>query len=142
MPTSLLIEFGCSIGGPNIIPLFSLRSFFLKNLWCSNNEVPKIPTEFINSADRNLLRVLGRGVVGLIGRKLGGHTIRAVAECFKQDPVPITQGVKKVGAKLREESDFKQAVEKIERTLTKKRDKKILNSLCLTPFTIFDCGGR
>ena len=53
---------------------------------------------------------LGRGVVGLIGRKLGGHTIRAVAEHFNRDPVAITQDVKKVEAKLREESDFKQAI--------------------------------
>ena len=69
---------------------------------------------------------LGRGVVGLIGRKLGGHTIRAVAEHFNRDPVAITQGVKKVEAKLREESDFKQAIEKIEKILTKKREKKYL----------------
>ena len=104
--------------------------------------VLKIPTEFINSADRNRLREHGRRVVGLIGRKLGGHTIRAVAEYFRQGPVPITQGVKKVGVKLREESDFKQAVEKIEKTLTKKRNKKYLIPYALTPFTIFDCGGR
>jgi chromosomal replication initiation ATPase DnaA len=88
--------------------------------------VLKIPTEFINSADRNRLGALGRGVVGLIGRKLGGHTIKAVAEHFNRDPVAITQGVKKVETKLREESDFKQAIEKIEKGLTKKRQKKYL----------------
>ena len=86
----------------------------------------KIPIEFINSADRNRLGALGRGVVGLIGRKLGGHTIRAVAEHFNRDPVAITQGVKKVEAKLREESDSKQAIEKIEKTLSTKREKKYL----------------
>ena len=86
----------------------------------------RIPTEFINSADRNRLGALGRGVVGLIGRKLGGHTIRAVAEYFKRDSVAIIQGVKKVGAKLREESDFKKAIEKIEKKLIKKREKKYL----------------
>ena len=96
--------------------------------------VLKIPTEFINSAGRNRLREHGRGVVGLIGRKLGGHTIRTVAEYFRQDPVPITQGVKKVGVKLREEIDFKQAVEKIEKTLTKKREKEHLITYALTPF--------
>jgi REP element-mobilizing transposase RayT len=90
--------------------------------------VLKIPTEFINSADRNRLGALGRGVVGLIGRKLGGHTIKAVAEHFNRDPVAITQGVKKVETKLREESDFKQAIEKIEKGLTKKRQKKYLNT--------------
>ncbi|MDB4444249.1 hypothetical protein N9174_02805 [bacterium] len=55
---------------------------------------------------------LGRRVVGLIGRKLGGHTIRAVAKHFSRDPVAITQGVKKVEEKLREESDFRQVIEK------------------------------
>jgi len=88
--------------------------------------VLKIPTEFINSADRNRLGALGRGVVGLIGRKLGGHTIRAVAEHFNRNPVAIIQGVKKIEAKLREESDFKQAIEKIEKRLTKNREKKYL----------------
>ena len=89
-------------------------------------EVLKIPTEFINSADRNRLGALGRGVVGHIGRKLGGHTIKEVAEHFNRDPVAITQGVKKVEAKLKEESDFKEAIEKIEKRLTKKRQKKYL----------------
>ena len=69
---------------------------------------------------------LGRGVVGHIGRKLGGHTIKAVAEHFNRDPVAITQGVNKVEAKLREESDFKEAIEKIEKRLTEKRQKKYL----------------
>jgi hypothetical protein len=49
-----------------------------------------------------------------------------MAEHFNRDPVAITQGVKKVGAKRREESDFKQAIEKIEKTLTKNREKKYL----------------
>ena len=86
----------------------------------------KILTECINSAGRNRFGALGRAVFGLIGRELGGHTIRAVAEHFKRDPVAITQGVKKVEAKFREENDFKQAIEKIEKTLTKKREKKYL----------------
>jgi hypothetical protein len=34
--------------------------------------------------------------------------------------------VKKVEAKLREESDFKEAIEKIEKRLTEKRQKKYL----------------
>jgi hypothetical protein len=65
-------------------------------------------------------------VVGHIGRKLGGHTIKAVAEHCNRDPVAITQGVNKVEAKLREESDFKEAIEKIEKRLTEKRQKKYL----------------
>ena len=88
--------------------------------------VLKIPTEFINSEDRNRLGAFGRGVVGLIGRKLGSHTIRAMAGHFNRVPVAITQGVKKVEAKLREESDFKKAIEKIEKKLIKKREKKYL----------------
>ena len=83
----------------------------------------RIPTEFINSAGRNRLGAPGRGEVVLIGRKMGGHTIRAAAEHFIRDPVAITQGVKKVEAKVREDSEFKQAIEKIEKTLTKKREK-------------------
>jgi len=88
--------------------------------------VLKIPDEFINRSDRNRLSALGRGVVGLIGRKLGDHTIGAVAGHFKRDSAAMTQGVKKVEAKLREESDFKQVIEKIEKPLIKKREKKCL----------------
>ena len=47
-----------------------------------------------------------------------------MAEPFIRYPVAITQGVKKVETKIREDSDFKQAIEKIEKTLTKKREKK------------------
>ena len=64
---------------------------------------------------------------------MGGHTIRAVAEHFKRDPVAIKQGVKKVEAKLREESDFKQAIEKIEKTQTKERVKKDLITYASDP---------
>ena len=74
----------------------------------------------------------------MIGRKLGGHTIRAVAEQFNRDPVAITQGVKKVEAKLREESDFKQAIEEIEKMLTKKREKKHL--ITYAPIYIYSFG--
>ena len=53
-------------------------------------EVGEIPAEFINSSDRNRLGALGRGVIGLMGRKLGGHTIKAVVKHFHRDPVAIT----------------------------------------------------
>jgi len=43
---------------------------------------------------------------------MGGYTIKAAASHFNRNPVAITQGVKKIEAKLREESDFKQAIEK------------------------------
>ena len=56
-----------------------------------------------------------------------------MAEHFNRDPVVNTQGVKKIEAKLREESDFKQAIEIIEKTLTKKREKKYL--ITYAPFT-------
>lgn len=88
--------------------------------------VLKIPTESIYSSNRNRMRTLGRAVVGRMGRKLGGHYVKAVAEHFNRDPVAITQGIKKVEEKLRHENDFQQAIDKIEKMLTKKRKKKYL----------------
>jgi len=88
--------------------------------------VLKIPSESIYSSNRNPMGALGRAVVGRMGRKLGGHFVKAVAEHFNRDPVAITQGIKKVEEKLRHENDFQQAIEKIERMLTKKRKKKYL----------------
>ena len=38
----------------------------------------------------------------------------------------ITHGVKKIEAKIREENGFKQAIERIEKTLIKKREEKCL----------------
>lgn len=88
--------------------------------------VLKIPTESLYSSNRNRLGALGRAVVGCMGRKLGGHYVKAVAEHFNRDPVAITQGIKKVEEKLRDESNFQQAIEKIEKVLTKERKKKYL----------------
>ena len=88
--------------------------------------VLKIPTESIYSSNRNRMGTLGRAVVGRMGRKLGGHYVKAVAEHFNRDPVAITQGIKKVEEKLRHENDFQQAIDKIEKMLTKKRKKKYL----------------
>ena len=73
-----------------------------------------------------------------MGRKLGGHTIRVVAKHFNRDPVAITQGMKKVEAKLREESDFKKAVEKIEKRLTKNKKKYLIT---YAPFTLSKAEG-
>ena len=69
---------------------------------------------------------LGRAVVGHIGTNLGGYTFKAVSEHFSRDPVAITQGVKKLEERLREERDSQQAIERIEKTLTKKCEKKYL----------------
>lgn len=88
--------------------------------------VLKIPTESIYSSNRNRMGTLGRAVVGRMGRKLGGHYVKAVAEHLNRDPVAITQGIKKVEEKLRHENDFQQAIDKIEKILTKKRKKKYL----------------
>ncbi|MEE8300615.1 MAG: hypothetical protein V3R28_04865 [Desulfatiglandales bacterium] len=57
---------------------------------------------------------------------MAGHYGKAVAEHFNRDPVAITQGIRKVEEKLRHENDFQQAIEKIEKMLTKKRKKKYL----------------
>jgi aminoglycoside N3'-acetyltransferase len=40
------------------------------------------------------------------GRKLGGHSIKGIAEHFNRDPVVISQGIKRVEQKFREDKVF------------------------------------
>ena len=49
----------------------------------------------------------------------------------------VTQGINKVEQRLRHENDFQQAIEKIEKMLTKKRKKKYLITYAWPHLQIF-----
>ena len=65
-----------------------------------------VPTELIYTSNRNRLGALGRAVVGGRGGKITGQSVKAVAGHFNRDPVAITQGIKKVEERLRDENDL------------------------------------
>ena len=61
-----------------------------------------------------------------VGRKLGGYKIKAIAAHFHRDPVLISQGIKRLENKLKEEKGFVKTVIGIEQSLIRKSSRKIL----------------
>jgi putative transposase len=85
-----------------------------------------IPLDSIYSTNRNRNGALGRAVVGYLGRRVCGHQVKAVAEHFSRDPVAISLGMKKLEGRLRGERTLREAMEKIEKALTRDRRPKYL----------------
>ena len=77
----------------------------------------RLPTDLLYSLSRNRQGALGRAVTGYVGRKLGGYQIKAIAAHFHRDPVVISQGIKRLENKLKEEKGFVKTVSDIERSL-------------------------
>jgi len=80
-----------------------------------------VSVDQLYSRNRNRQGALGRAVVGYIGRKLTGHLIKEVAEHFHRDPVVISQGIKRLEWKLREEKSFTKKMISLEEALTRGR---------------------
>jgi hypothetical protein len=60
-----------------------------------------------------------------VGRKLGGHQIKAIAAHFHRDPVVISQGIKRLENKLKEEKGFAKTMIRIEKSLIRNSSRKI-----------------
>jgi len=90
-----------------------------------------LPPDLLYSLTRNRQGALGRAVTGYVGRKLGGYQIKATAAHFHRDPVVISQGIKRLENKLKEEKGFVKTVIDIEQSLIGKSSRKILILLCL-----------
>jgi hypothetical protein len=61
-----------------------------------------------------------------VGRKLGGYQIKAAAAHFHRDPVVISQGIRRLENKLKEEKGVVKTVSDIEQSLIRKSRRKIL----------------
>ena len=85
-----------------------------------------LPTDLLYSLTRNRQGALGRAVTGYVGRKSGGYQIKATAAHFHRDPVVISQGIKRLENKLKEEKGFAKTVSDIERSLIRKSSREIL----------------
>jgi len=72
---------------------------------------------------------------------LGGYQVKATAAHFHRDPVVISQGIRRLEKKLKEERGFPKTVSNSEQSLARKRSRNMLISLCMslfmTPFTCF-----
>ena len=76
-----------------------------------------IPTDLFYSASRNRQGAWGRSVAGYLARKLAGCQVRTIAEHFSRDPAVISQGIRKVEQRIREDGGVAEAVRKLEGVL-------------------------
>ena len=60
------------------------------------SSVLKVPEDLFYSLTRNRRGAWGRSVVGYLGRKLSGYTIKAIANHFNRDPVVLSQWIRKI----------------------------------------------
>lgn len=65
-------------------------------------------------------------ITGYVGRKLGGYQIKATAAHFHRDPVVISQGIKRLENRFKEEERLVKTVRDIEQSLIRKSSRKIL----------------
>lgn len=84
-----------------------------------------ISADLFYSPNRNRQGAWGRAVVGYIGRKLGGHQIKAISQHFNRDPVVMSQGIKRLEQKLKEEKAFAKMMTRMEQSFIRNR-KRIL----------------
>jgi putative transposase len=85
-----------------------------------------LPTDLLYSLSRNRQGALGRAVTGYVGRKLGGYQIKTTAAHFHRDPVVMSQGIRRLENKLKEQKGFLKTVSDIEQSLIGKSSRKIL----------------
>jgi DNA-binding MarR family transcriptional regulator len=64
--------------------------------------------------------------MGYVGRKLGGHQARRIAEHLERDPVVMSQVIKRLEDKLQDEEEFAKTISTIERSLILNSSRRIL----------------
>lgn len=90
------------------------------------SSVLNIPPESFYSPTRNRQGAWGRAIAAYVGRKLGGHQVKTVAEHFRRDPAVISRGITKVEKKRREENAFDSTVSRVEEVIKENRNREIL----------------
>ena len=86
-----------------------------------------IPVETVCSMTRNREGAWGRGIVGYMGKKLCGYSIRSLAEHFHRDPVAMSRGIAKVEGRAGPDKDFEVKLWRLEGKITLGQKKKIRN---------------
>jgi len=86
-----------------------------------------MPMQAICSMTRNREGAWGRAIVGFMGKKLCGYSIRSLAEYFHRDPVAMSRGMGKVERKMGVDRDFEAKLRDLEEAITLGRKRKIRN---------------
>lgn len=90
------------------------------------SSVLNIPEDLFYSSTRNRQGSLGRTIVGYLGKELGGHSFKEISEQFNRDPVVMSQGIKRLEERIREDETIAKAIVKLRRVLTRNRKRKYL----------------
>jgi chromosomal replication initiation ATPase DnaA len=69
----------------------------------------------------------GRGIVGYMGKKLCGYSVKRLAEYFQRDPVAMSRGIGKVERRMGADKDFGAKLRELEGAITQDRKRKIRN---------------
>ena len=86
-----------------------------------------MPMETVCSMTRNREGAWGRGIVGYLGKKLCGYSVKSLAEYFHRDPVAMSRGMGKVERRMGADKDLKTKLRKLEEAITLDRKRKIRN---------------
>jgi len=95
----------------------SVYDLSLHEITSKAGSVLDIPTDLFYSVSRNRQGAWGRSVAGYLARKLAGCQVRTIAEHFSRDPAVISQGIRKVEQRIREDGGVAEAVRKLEGVL-------------------------
>jgi REP element-mobilizing transposase RayT len=98
----------------------------LPEIVSKTSSVLNIPAELFYTPTRNREGARGRSAAGYLARKLGGFQVKTVADHFNRDPVVISQGIKRLEQRLREEKTVARAMGKLEEVLTLDRKKLLI----------------
>jgi putative transposase len=86
-----------------------------------------MPVETVCSMTRNREGAWGRGIVGYMGKKLGGYSMRGLAEYFHRDPVAMSRGIAKVEGRAGTDKDFEVKLRRLEGKIMLGQKRKIRN---------------
>jgi chromosomal replication initiation ATPase DnaA len=86
-----------------------------------------MPVETVCSMTRNREGAWGRAIVGYMGKKLCGYSIRSLAEYFQRDPVAMSRGIGKVEGRMGADKDFEAKLRELEGKIKLDRKRKIRN---------------
>lgn len=90
------------------------------------SSVLNISKDLFYSTTRNHQGSLGRAVVAYFGKELGGHSFREISDHFHRDPVVMSQGIKRLEKKIRDDETIAKAIAKLRGALTRNRNVKYL----------------
>jgi REP element-mobilizing transposase RayT len=79
------------------------------------------------SMTRNREGAWGRGIVGYMGKKLCGYSVKSLAEYFQRDPVAMSRGMGKVERRMEADKDFEAKLRELEGAITQGRKRRIRN---------------